>query len=290
MAVSVRQRRAKLAETVKAFIACDCSTEEAKAAGAEWLEVMNDGKLSGKAGKKLLAAIEGIDSPAAKEIKASADMLEKKSVWIFGGDGWAYDIGFGGLDHAIASGEDINIFVFDTEVYSNTGGQASKATPTGSVAQFAASGKNTKKKDLAQIAMSYGYVYTAQVALGADYAQTVKAIAEAEAYHGPSLIIGYAPCINHGIKKGLATAMEETKLAVQSGYWFNFRFNPDAEQPFKLDSKEPTLSYRDFIMTETRYNSLVRAFPERAEELFAAAEKQAKEKYRKLTNMSKLYE
>ena len=290
MAISVRQRRAKLAETVKKFIACDCSSEEAKAAGAEWLEVMDDGKLSGKAGEKLLAAIKDTESPAAKEIKASADLLTKKSVWIFGGDGWAYDIGFGGLDHAIASGEDINIFVFDTEVYSNTGGQASKATPTGSVAQFAASGKNTKKKDLAQIAMSYGYVYTAQVALGADYAQTVKAIAEAEAYHGPSLIIGYAPCINHGIKKGLATAMEETKLAVQSGYWFNFRFNPDAEKPFTLDSKEPTLSYRDFIMTETRYNSLTRSFPERAEELFAAAEKQAKEKYRKLCNMSKLYE
>ncbi|MBO4422440.1 MAG: pyruvate:ferredoxin (flavodoxin) oxidoreductase, partial [Clostridia bacterium] len=164
------------------------------------------------------------------------------------------------------------------------------ATPTGSVAQFAAAGKNTKKKDLAQIAMSYGYVYTAQIALGADYAQAVKAIAEAEAYHGPSLIIGYAPCINHGIKKGLATAMEETKLAVQSGYWFNFRFNPDAEKPFTLDSKEPSLSYRDFIMTETRYNSLVRSFPERAEELFEQAEKQAKEKYRKLCNMSKLYE
>ena len=290
MAISVRQRREKLAETVKKFIACDCSSDEAKEAGAKWLEVMNDGKLSGEAGKALLEAAKKCDSGAAREIVASADMLEKKSVWIFGGDGWAYDIGFGGLDHAIASGEDINIFVFDTEVYSNTGGQASKATPTGSVAQFAAAGKNTKKKDLAQIAMSYGYVYTAQVALGADYAQTVKAIAEAEAYHGPSLIIGYAPCINHGIKKGLATAMEETKLAVQSGYWFNFRFNPDAEQPFKLDSKEPTLSYRDFIMTETRYNSLVRAFPERAEELFAAAEKQAKEKYRKLTNMSKLYE
>ena len=290
MAISVRQRRAKLAETVKKFIACDCSSAEAKEAGAKWLEVMNDGKLSGEAGKALLEAAKKCDSDAAREIVASADMLEKKSVWIFGGDGWAYDIGFGGLDHAIASGEDINIFVFDTEVYSNTGGQASKATPTGSVAQFAAAGKNTKKKDLAQIAMSYGYVYTAQIALGADYAQSVKAIAEAEAYHGPSLIIGYAPCINHGIKKGLATAMEETKLAVQSGYWFNFRFNPDAEQPFTLDSKEPSLSYRDFIMTETRYNSLVRAFPERAEELFAQAEKQAKEKYRKLCNMSKLYE
>ncbi len=298
MAVGVRQRRERLADKVKALIAVPYATDDIKAAGAEWLENMLDAEGSKVAGDKLLAACkdgitDGCPCEACKLAKAvvdEADMLTKKSVWIFGGDGWAYDIGFGGLDHAIASGEDINIFVFDTEVYSNTGGQASKATPTGSVAQFAAAGKGVKKKDLSMIAMSYGYVYTAQVAMGADYNQCVNAIAEAEAYKGPSIVIGYAPCINHGIKKGLATAMAETKTAVQSGYWHLFRFNPDKEQPFTMDSKEPTLSYKDFIMTETRYNSLVRAFPDRAEQLFAEAEKQAKEKYRKLVNFSKLYE
>ena len=290
MATATRQRRALLAEIVEKLAASDdvAIAEASKA----WLEAKDDGTASKFAAAQLEAAL----TPCAdkcdlcKQALAMKDLFVKKSIWIFGGDGWAYDIGFGGLDHAIASGEDINIFVFDTEVYSNTGGQASKSTPTGSVAQFAASGKPTKKKDLAQIAMSYGYVYTAQIAMGADYNQCLKAILEAEAYKGPSLIIAYAPCINHGIKKGLATSMQETKNAVQSGYWHTFRFNPDKEQPFTLDSKEPTLSYRDFIMSEVRYNSLVRAFPERAEELFAIAEKQAKEKYRKLVNMAKLYE
>ena len=290
MATATRQRRALLTEIVEKLAASDdAAIAEASKA---WLEAKDDGTASKFAAAQLEAAL----TPCAdkcdlcKQALAMKDLFVKKSIWIFGGDGWAYDIGFGGLDHAIASGEDINIFVFDTEVYSNTGGQASKSTPTGSVAQFAASGKPTKKKDLAQIAMSYGYVYTAQIAMGADYNQCLKAILEAEAYKGPSLIIAYAPCINHGIKKGLATSMQETKNAVQSGYWHTFRFNPDKEQPFTLDSKEPTLSYRDFIMTEVRYNSLVRAFPERAEELFAIAEKQAKEKYRKLVNMAKLYE
>ena len=290
MATATRQRRALLTEIVEKLAASDdAAIAEASKA---WLEAKDDGTASKFAAAQLEAAL----TPCAdkcdlcKQALAMKDLFVKKSIWIFGGDGWAYDIGFGGLDHAIASGEDINIFVFDTEVYSNTGGQASKSTPTGSVAQFAASGKPTKKKDLAQIAMSYGYVYTAQIAMGADYNQCLKAIIEAEAYKGPSLIIAYAPCINHGIKKGLATSMQETKNAVQSGYWHTFRFNPDKEQPFTLDSKEPTLSYRDFIMTEVRYNSLVRAFPERAEELFAIAEKQAKEKYRKLVNMAKLYE
>ena len=290
MATATRQRRALLAEIVEKLAASDdAAIAEASKA---WLEAKDDGTASKFAAAQLEAAL----TPCAdkcdlcKQALAMKDLFVKKSIWIFGGDGWAYDIGFGGLDHAIASGEDINIFVFDTEVYSNTGGQASKSTPTGSVAQFAASGKPTKKKDLAQIAMSYGYVYTAQIAMGADYNQCLKAILEAEAYKGPSLIIAYAPCINHGIKKGLATSMQETKNAVQSGYWHTFRFNPDKEQPFTLDSKEPTLSYRDFIMSEVRYNSLVRAFPERAEELFAIAEKQAKEKYRKLVNMAKLYE
>ena len=290
MATATRQRRALLTEIIEKL--ADSDNAALAEASKAWLAAKDDGTASKIAAAELEAAL----TPCAdkcdlcKQALAMKDLFVKKSIWIFGGDGWAYDIGFGGLDHAIASGEDINIFVFDTEVYSNTGGQASKSTPTGSVAQFAASGKPTKKKDLAQIAMSYGYVYTAQIAMGADYNQCIKAILEAEAYKGPSLIIAYAPCINHGIKKGLATSMQETKNAVQSGYWHTFRFNPEKEQPFTLDSKEPTLSYRDFIMSEVRYNSLVRAFPERAEELFAVAEKQAKEKYRKLVNMAKLYE
>jgi len=217
-------------------------------------------------------------------------MLVKKSVWIFGGDGWAYDIGFGGLDHVIASGEDVNILVFDTEVYSNTGGQASKSTPIGSVAQFAASGKGVKKKDLGAIAMSYGYVYVAQIAMGADYNQTVKALAEAESYKGPSIIIAYAPCINHGIKTGMGTSMAETKAAVAAGYWHMYRFDPrlaaEGKNPFTLDSKAPSASYADFIMNEVRYNSLTRSFPERAKTLFAEAEVVAKEKYEKYERLA----
>ena len=204
-------------------------------------------------------------------------------MWIFGGDGWAYDIGFGGLDHVIASGKNVNILVFDTEVYSNTGGQASKATPVGSVAQFAATGKSTKKKDLAAIAMSYGYVYVAQVAMGADYNQCVKAFAEAESYNGPSIIIAYAPCINHGIKGGMGISQIEEKKAVAAGYWNIFRFDPrladEGKNPFMLDGKAPSESYRDFIMGEVRYNSLTRSFPERAEKLFELSEEQAKAKY-----------
>ncbi|MEG2118207.1 MAG: thiamine pyrophosphate-dependent enzyme, partial [Clostridia bacterium] len=225
-----------------------------------------------------------------KKALAMKDLFVKKSMWIFGGDGWSYDIGFGGLDHTLASGEDVNVFVFDTEVYSNTGGQASKATPTGSVAQFAAAGKTVKKKDLAGIMMSYGYIYVAQVAMGADYNQCIKAISEAEAYKGPSLVIGYAPCINHGIKKGLGTSMLETKAAVAAGYWHNFRYNPtladDGKNPFVLDSKEPTTNYQDFIKTETRYSSLGLFFPKRAEVLFDSAEKQAKDKYAKLKKLT----
>ncbi len=226
----------------------------------------------------------------ALQILKDKDFLAKKSMWILGGDGWAYDIGFGGLDHAIASGENINILVFDTEVYSNTGGQASKSTPCGSVAQFAATGKATKKKDLAAIAMSYGYVYVAQVAMGADMNQCIKAFSEAESYNGPSLILAYAPCINHGIKGGMGISQMEEKKAVAAGYWHNFRFDPrraDAgENPFQLDSKEPSASYRDFIMGEVRYNSLTRSFPDRAEQLFTKAEKYAEEKYAKLKKMA----
>ena len=231
---------------------------------------------------ELKAAGKNCDCPAcalAEKILADKDYLAKKSMWILGGDGWAYDIGFGGVDHAIASGENINILVFDTEVYSNTGGQASKSTPVGSVAQFAAAGKAVKKKDLAAIAMSYGYVYVAQVAMGADMNQCIKAFAEAESYNGPSIIIAYAPCINHGIKGGMGVSMTEEKKAVAAGYWHNFRFDPrradNGENPFQLDSKAPSASYRDFIMGEVRYNSLTRAFPERAEVLFEKAEKYA---------------
>jgi pyruvate-ferredoxin/flavodoxin oxidoreductase len=215
-----------------------------------------------------------------KYVADNDDMLVKKSVWIFGGDGWAYDIGFGGLDHVIASGEDVNIFVFDTEVYSNTGGQSSKSTPTAAVAQFAASGKKVRKKDLGMIAMSYGYVYVAQIAMGASQAQTIKAIAEAEAYPGPSIIIAYAPCINHGIRAGMGTTQMEIKRAVEAGYWHMFRYDPrltdEGKNPFTLDSKDPTASFQDFINSEVRYSSLKLSFPDAAEELFAAAENDAR--------------
>ncbi len=243
--------------------------------------------------EKKAAGQKYCDCPACSlcdQILKDKDYLAKKSMWIFGGDGWAYDIGFGGLDHAIASGENINILVFDTEVYSNTGGQASKSTPTGSVAQFAATGKATKKKDLAAIAMSYGYVYVAQVAMGADMNQCIKAFSEAESYQGPSLILAYAPCINHGIKGGMGVSQLEEKKAVAAGYWHNFRFDPrradNGENPFQLDSKAPSASYRDFIMGEVRYNSLTRSFPERAEQLFTKAEQYAEEKYAKLKKMA----
>ena len=296
MATAVNARRARLAETIKELSAADCAPAEAKEAALEWLDGKDDAEKSKAAGEKLLAALNACSCNGEKKqfILENSDLLTKKSMWIFGGDGWAYDIGFGGLDHAIASGEDINIFVFDTEVYSNTGGQASKSTPTGSVAKFAAAGKTMKKKDLAAIAMSYGYVYVAQVAMGADYNQCIKAITEAEKYHGPSIVIGYAPCINHGIKKGLGTSMLETKAAVAAGYWFNFRYNPElaleGKNPFVLDSKEPTTSYKDFIKTETRYSSLGISFPERAEKLFDTAEQQAKDKYRALKKRAEIIE
>ena len=220
-------------------------------------------------------------------------LLAKKSQWIFGGDGWAYDIGFGGVDHVLASGRDINVMVFDTEVYSNTGGQSSKSTPTGAIAQFAAGGKETKKKDMASIAMSYGYVYVAQISMGADFNQTVKAIAEAEAYPGPSLIIAYAPCINHGIKKGMAKAQTEEELAVKAGYWHCFRYNPAAKaegkDAFTLDSKAPTGEYQEFLNGEVRYNSLMRSNPEKAKKLFAKNEAEAKARYEYLNKLITLY-
>ena len=266
--------------------------DDVKAAAQEYLDTFSVGATNGTATDKLVKALEDCDCGCAEraELLKNKDFLAKKSQGIFGGDGWAYDIGFGGVDHVLASGQDINIMVFDTEVYSNTGGQSSKATKTGATAQFAAGGKETKKKDLAGIAMSYGYVYVAQIAMGADFNQTVKAIAEAEAYPGPSLIIAYAPCINHGIKKGMSKAQTEEQLAVECGYWNNFRFNPEAEKKFTLDSKEPKGDYQEFLNGEVRYNALMRANPEKAQRLFAQNEAEAMERYEYLKGLVNLYD
>ena len=264
--------------------------EAVKAAAKDYLDTFSVGATNGNATDRLLSALSGRTDEIATDLLKNRDFLAKKSQWIFGGDGWAYDIGFGGLDHVLASGKDINVMVFDTEVYSNTGGQSSKATPTGAVAQFAAGGKDTKKKDLAGIAMSYGYVYVAHIAMGADMAQTVKALSEAEAYPGPSLIIAYSPCINHGIKKGMAKAQTEEKLAVEAGYWNNFRFNPLAEKKFSLDSKEPKYEgYQDFLKGEVRYLSLSLKNPERAAALDEKNEKEARERYEHLRKLAELY-
>ena len=290
MLLAQKAIRDGLKTKVESVMANEKASEEVKAACKEWLDTFNVGATNGTATDKLVAALEGIDCPTCKEIVKNKDFLAKKSQWVFGGDGWAYDIGFGGVDHVLASGKDINIMVFDTEVYSNTGGQSSKATKTGAVAQFAAGGKETKKKDLAGIAMSYGYVYVAQICMGADMAQTVKAISEAEAYPGPSLIIAYAPCINHGIKKGMSKAQTEEKLAVECGYWNNFRFNPAAEKKFTLDSKAPKEEgYQDFLKGEVRYASLAMKNPERAAELFGRNESEAMERYAYLQKLVALY-
>ena len=284
MMLGSQQRRANLqglvAELVKEEIPADL-----KAAAETWLAASNQGEGSRIPSADFEAEIKKYQDavPALGEIAQMTDMLVKPSQWIFGGDGWAYDIGYGGLDHVLAQNQNVNIFVLDTEVYSNTGGQASKATPIGAVAEFAAAGKAVKKKDLAQIAMTYGYVYVAQIAMGADYQQTLNAIMEAEAYDGPSLIIAYAPCINHHAKAGMGKAMETMERAVKAGYWHLFRFNPEKEKPFTLDSKEPTDRYNDYIMSESRYSSLAKSFPDRAKELFAEAEEFAAEKYQDLT-------
>ncbi|MCI8554608.1 MAG: pyruvate:ferredoxin (flavodoxin) oxidoreductase [Clostridiales bacterium] len=301
MFLGVTARRNRMTDILKRFAETDLPAEWGlKEAAQEWLDGKDNAEASKTATAKVVPALEKamaacgscgceFDALYAEALK-NKDVLVKKSFWMFGGDGWAYDIGFGGVDHVLASGEDINIMVFDTEVYSNTGGQASKATPTGSVAQFAAAGKVQKKKDLGAIAMSYGYVYVAQIAMGADMNQTLKALQEAEAYPGPSLIIAYAPCINHGIKGGMGISQMEEKKAVEAGYWHTYRFDPRREDnAFMLDSKAPTASYRDFIMGEVRYNSLTRSFPERAEELFARAEKNAVERYDHLVRLGELY-
>ncbi|HOV40800.1 MAG TPA: thiamine pyrophosphate-dependent enzyme, partial [Oscillospiraceae bacterium] len=267
---------------------------ELKTAIEGYLSTLNLGNENKAAAAKLVAELEKSSDALAKDVLKLKDYLAKKSVWIFGGDGWAYDIGFGGLDHVIASGEDVNILVFDTEVYSNTGGQSSKATPAGAIAQFAAAGKAIKKKDLASIAMSYGYVYVAQVAQGADYNQCIKAFTEAESYNGPSIVIAYAPCINHGIKNGMSMAQTEEKRAVEAGYWHLFRFDPrlkaEGKNPFQLDSKAPTGDYKEFLLSEVRYSSLARQNPERAEKLFDYAAKNAADRYDYLVKLSKLYE
>ncbi len=290
MAISVKARRQEMKSAVERLVPELGETAQA------WIDGMNDAEASEAAGNALLEACEKIagSNEDAKYVIDNKDMLIKPSIWIFGGDGWAYDIGYGGLDHVLASGENVNVLVFDTEVYSNTGGQSSKATPMGAVAKFASGGKAVKKKDLVQIAMAYGYIYVAQIAMGASQAQTLQAIREAEAYDGPSLIIAYAPCINHGMKAGMNNAQEETKKAVEAGYWNMLRFNPDlaekGENPLIIDSKEPTGSYRDFLMGEVRYNSLTQRFPEKAETLFTEAEKLAKERYEHLNAIKDSYD
>ena len=290
MLLAQKAIRDGLKTKVEAVMESEKASDEVKAACKEWIDTFSVGATNGAATDKLVAALEGCECDTCKDIVKNKDFLAKKSQWIFGGDGWAYDIGFGGVDHVLASGKDINIMVFDTEVYSNTGGQSSKSTPTGAIAQFAAGGKETKKKDMASIAMSYGYVYVAQISMGADFNQTVKAIAEAEAYPGPSLIIAYAPCINHGIKKGMSKAQTEEELAVKCGYWHNFRFNPAAENKFTLDSKAPASEdYQAFLDGEVRYNSLKRSNPEKAARLFAKNENEAKERYTYLNKLITLY-
>ena len=293
MYLGQKKIRDDLAEDIR-YIAENGKDPAKVAAAKKYLETYNDGEANQTATAEFLAVMEAkpaCDCERYQRVMANKDFLNKKSCWIFGGDGWAYDIGFGGLDHVLAQDEDVNVFVFNTEVYSNTGGQASKASNIGQVAQFAAAGKELKSKSLAEIAMSYGYIYVAQVAMGANPAQTIKAIKEAEAYHGPSLIIGYAPCEMHSIKKGgMTNCQGEMKRAVDCGYWNLFRYDPSAEKPFALDSKEPAGGYRDFLMNEARYARLTNEFPDRAEELFAKSEDNAKARYEHLLKLKKLYD
>jgi pyruvate-ferredoxin/flavodoxin oxidoreductase len=296
MAIGVRQMRDKIKRNMEALLEKDIN-QEMKEAFLNWIDKFDDGDSSREASERVLEAIEnsgGLDDEAkalVDEILDRKDFLVKKSIWALGGDGWAYDIGYGGLDHVLASGEDINVLVFDTEVYSNTGGQSSKSTPQAAIAKFAASGKRTKKKDLGMLAMTYGYVYVAQVGMGADKNQLMKAITEAERYKGPSLIICYSPCITHGIKKGMGKTQENTKDAVEAGYWHLYRYNPmlkeEGKNPFILDSKEPTKSFREFLMGQVRYSSLSNEFPDIAEELYQNAEENAKERYETYLKLAK---
>jgi pyruvate-ferredoxin/flavodoxin oxidoreductase len=285
LSLGANKLRDRIALRMNDAVSKNTVTGETKAAFEEWLSVKDKAEPSRLASEKVIAACEKEKSEVAKEILSLKQYLVKKSHWIFGGDGWAYDIGFGGLDHVIASGEDVNILVLDTEVYSNTGGQASKSTPAGAVAKFAASGKKIRKKDLGQMAMSYGYVYVAQVAMGASNSQYLKAIKEAEAYPGPSLVICYSPCINHGLRDGMGKSQEQMDLAVKAGYWHLYRYNPmleaEGKNPFTLDSKEPDWTkFQDFLGSEVRYTSLQKSFPKEAEVLFKAAEENAKWRYK----------
>jgi len=283
------QRRNRLALKMHEALQLDVSAQ-LKEAMQTWLNCMNESDKSRQVGDTLreLLAKEGANQPLLSEILSMQDLFTKKSIWVFGGDGWAYDIGFGGLDHVIASGEDVNILVMDTEVYSNTGGQSSKATPTGSVAKFAASGKKTKKKDLGQIAMTYGYVYVASVSMGANKNQLIKALTEAESYAGPSLIMAYSPCINHGINMGLS--QEEEKRAVDCGYWLLYRYNPllkaQGKNPLQLDSKEPTADLNDYLMGEVRYKTLTKQFPEEAKRLHEQLAVEYAERYQQYKRMA----
>lgn len=287
--LSVEQQRSKLLMQVQE-LADQTSDAALKEAAGTWIEHFDDSDGSREASEALKACLSGYraasgEEDLVREIKRNAEHLNKKSVWLFGGDGWAYDIGYGGLDHVLASGADINVLVFDTEIYSNTGGQASKSTPTGAVAQFAAAGKRSKKKDLGMMAMSYGDVYVAQVAMGASQTQFLKAVKEAESYHGPSLIIAYAPCISHGLRCGMGDVQGEIKRAVEVGYWQLYRHNPvlaeEGKNPFILDSREPSGDFREFLRGEVRFSSLERTFPEEAEALFERTEKEAKARYAK---------
>ena len=288
--------RNALIERLEAMVEHGQGPAEDKAVIQKYLDTKDDGEANAEAVKALIPVLENAAAhgcPISPQILAQKDYLGKKSVWIFGGDGWAYDIGYGGLDHVLASGEDVNIFVFDTEVYSNTGGQASKSSNLGQVAQFAAAGKAIGKKSLAEIVMQYGYVYVAQVAMGANPNQTLQAIREAEAYHGPSLIIGYSPCEMHSIKGGMANCQSEMKKAVSCGYWNLFRYNPalkaEGKNPFTLDSKAPAGGYQEFLLNEARYSSLTRAFPERAEDLFKKNEQAAMDRWEHLQKLIELY-
>ena len=287
MFLGVQAIRDRVAENVKVALESNLS-DETKVALKDWLDNKDEGTGTRERANALVAALENSDNEIAKTILKDKEFFVKRSQWIFGGDGWAYDIGYGGLDHVLASGDNVNVLVFDTEVYSNTGGQSSKATPTAAIAKFAASGKRTKKKDLGMMAMSYGYVYVAQVCMGADKNQVLKAMAEAEAYNGPSLIIAYSPCINHGIKAGMTNSQAEAKKAVDCGYWALYRYNPalrGVKNPFTLDSKEPKGDFKEFLMGEVRYASLAKSFPEAADALFEKTKADAMER---LENYKKL--
>jgi pyruvate-ferredoxin/flavodoxin oxidoreductase len=292
IATGIQKLRNRIAMRMKEAMEKDISPELKEAYGL-WIEGMNDYDKSNEATKLMIPLLEKADDEISKEILALHQYLIKKSIWVIGGDGWAYDIGYGGLDHVMASGEDVNVLVLDTEVYSNTGGQASKSTPTAAVAKFAASGKRVRKKDLGAMAMTYGYVYVAQVAMGANQGQYLRAVREAEEYKGPSLIIAYSPCINHGLKAGMGKSQQQEKFAVECGYTALYRYDPrletEGKNPFQLDSKEPDWSkFQEFLNSEVRFTSLKKAFPKEAEELFAAAEENARWRYRSYLRMASL--